>query len=239
MFLTITSCIATPISSNPPWRQTRRGKGRNMRYLKMLGLATVVATAFAVVSGAGSASATVFCSTTADPCPEAQHWPTNTVVDWSIPSGGSTVLVDTTGEELDTCSSSTKKGKITNTGSSTTTVGGPLEELTWGGCTFPTKTLTKGGWEVHKIGGTSSGTMTASGTSEVTINTIFFGSCIYGVTAGVSLGDVTEGQPAILHTNAVTEKFSGSALACPSTAKWTGTYTLTQPVGTTLSVAAS
>jgi hypothetical protein len=208
-----------------------------MKYLKKLGLAASVAVASTAFLGAGSASATVLCSTTlSTSCPAGQTWPANTALDFSIPAGSSANLVDTAGEELDTCSASTVKGKLTNAGSSTETATGPVEELTWTSCTFPTKTLTLGKLEVHRITGTSNGTVTADGTFEVTINTVFFGSCIYGVTSGVSLGDITEGNPAIFHANAVAEKFSGSNLACPSTSKWTATYTVTSPAGTTLSV---
>ena len=207
-----------------------------MRYLKIFGLAAIVATVLAAFTGAGSASASVFCSTTADPCPAAQKWPAGTGLDWTIPSGKSVQLVTTTGEELDTCSTQTKKWKITNAGSTTETVTGEEEETTWGSCTFPTKILTLPKWEVHKIAATSNGTVTAEGTTEITINTIFFGSCIYGATSGTSVGDITEGKPAVLHTSAVSEKFSGSNLACPSTAKLTATLTLTEPASTTLSV---
>ena len=210
-----------------------------MKYVKMLALAAVAAGALMAFIGAGTASATVLCSTTADPCPAGQSWPVNTVLDFSIPSGSTANLVDTTGEELDKCSTSTVKGKISNAGGSTATTTGAVEELTWGSCTFPTKTLTLGNLEIHKISSTSNGTLTADGTFEVTINTIFFGSCIYGVTSGVDLGELTEGSPAVFHANAVAEKFSGSNLACPSTSKWTATYTLTSPSGTTLSVSSS
>ncbi len=221
-----------------------------MRYVKMLALAAVAAGALMAFIGAGTASATVLCSTTADPCPAGQSWPANTAIDFSIPSGASANLVDTTGEPLDTCTTSTVKGKITNAGSSSATTTGAVEELTWGSCTFPTKTLTLGNLEIHKVAGTSNGTLTADGTFEVTINTIFFGSCIYGVTSGVDLGELTEGiytkttgkptdETAVFHANAVAEKFSGSNLACPSTSRWTATYTLTSPEGTTLSVSGS
>jgi len=209
-----------------------------MKYLKMLALAAVAAGALMAFLGAGTASASKLCSTTVDPCPAGQGWTANTPIDFSIPSGQSANLVDTTGEPLDNCSTSTVKGKITVAGSGTETTTGPVEELTWASCTFPTKTLTLGKLEVHRIAGTSNGTVTADGTFEVTINTVFFGSCIYGVTSGVSLGDITEGNPAIFHANAVAEKFSGSNLACPSTSRWTATYTLTFPE-TTLSISGS
>ncbi len=215
-----------------------------MKYVKMLALAAVAAGALMAFIGAGTASASKLCSTTVTPCPAGQNWQVNQALDFSIPAGSQAKLVDTTGtEELDKCSTSTVKGKISNAGSATETVTGPVEELTWGSCTFPTKTLKTGKLEIHQIAGTSNGTVTADGTFEVTINVVF-ASCVYGVTAGVDLGEVTEGKVSgtttspVFHANAVAEEFTESPL-CPNTAKWTGTYNLTEPTGTTLAVTAS
>lgn len=208
-----------------------------MKYLKMLALTAVAAGALMAFIGAGTASATVLCSTTADPCPFAQTWPVDTTLHFTIPSGSSASLTDTAGEPIDTCSGSTVHGAITSPGSATTTVTGHIDGLTWESCTFPTKTLTMKNLEVHKINGTSNGTVTADGQSEVTINTVFFGSCIYGITSGESIGDLTEGKPAVFHADAIAHKLSGSNLACPATAKWKATYTLTSQPSTTLSVA--
>jgi len=207
-----------------------------MKHLKMLALAAVAVGALMAFIGAGSASAAIICSTTQEPCPAGQQWPVNTAIDMTIPTGSSAELVSTANEELDKCSSSTVKGKITNAGSSTTTVTGPVEELTWGSCTFPTKTLVLGKLEVKRITGTHDGTVVADGEFQVTINTVFFGSCIYGVTSGDTIGDLTEGNPGVFHATAVAEKFSGSAFACPTTSKWTGTYTVTSPSNTTMSI---
>jgi hypothetical protein len=204
-----------------------------MKHMKMLALAAVAAGALMAFIGAGSASATVLCSTTVEPCPAGQK--VTGVLNFSVASGGHLVALNTAGETFDSCTSATMKGSITNSGSSTATVTGPVEETTWGGSSFPTNTITKGKLEVHKIAGTSNGTVTADGTFEVTINTVFFGSCIYGFTSGVDIGELTEGNPAVLHVNAVDEKFSGSNFACPETTKWTGTYNLTTPA-TTVSV---
>lgn len=131
------------------------------------------------------------------------------------------------------------KGKITKTGSSTETVTVQTEETTWAGCSFATKTIKNAAYEIHKITGTSNGTVTADGLFEVTSNTVLFGSCIYGVASGKSLGEISEGNPAILHINAIAQRLSGSAFACPETSKWTTTYTLTSPASTTLSVSSS
>ena len=210
-----------------------------MKYLKILGLAAVAAAALMAIGGASSASATVLCSTTADPCPAGQDWPVNTTLDWSIPAGGSVLQTDTAGEPLNTCKESTVKWTITKTGSSTETVTGLDEETTFGACTFPTKTLKLANTEIHKIAGTSNGTVTADGVTEITINTLFFGSCVYGVPNGHSIGDITEGNPPTFHVNAITWKLAGSAIACPETDIWTATYTLTLPKNTTLSVSNS
>jgi hypothetical protein len=214
-----------------------------MKYLKMLALAAVAAGALMAFIGAGTASATVLCSTTVSPCPEAQRWPVNTVLDFSIPAGASAKLTDTSGETtIDTCTGSTVKGPITNAGSSTATVTGTVEELTWTSCSFPTTTVVKNKLEVHQIAGTSNGTVTADGEFEVTINTVIFGKCIYKVRSGQSLGDVTEGNPPIFHANAIAEKTTTETDTCPvgpATALWTGTYTLTSPSGTTGAVSAS
>jgi hypothetical protein len=65
----------------------------------------------------------------------------------------------------------------------------------------------------------------------MTIQSFFFGSCVYGVTAGTDLGTFTGGNPAQFTANAVLEKLSGSAFACPSTMLWTATYVSTSPAG--------
>jgi hypothetical protein len=206
-----------------------------MRYLKILGFTAAAAAALAATVGAGGASATVLCSTTVELCPEAQKWQAGTVLDWTVPAGGAIAVNDTSGNQLDKCTVQTKKWKITAFGSATATVTGVEEATTWENCTFPTKMLTLPKWEVHKIAGTSNGTVTADAADEMTINTVFFGSCIYGASAGSSIGEITEGDPAVLHTNAVTTRF-GTNFACPSTSRLSGTLTLTTPV-TTLSVA--
>jgi len=154
-----------------------------------------------------------------------------TVTDFSLKSGTSASLTETGGSTLDTCTTSTVKMKKTNAGSSTTTVTAETTELTWGSCTFPTKTVTLGKVETHHIAATTNGTATADAEIGVTINTVFFGSCVYGVSAGTDLGIGTGGNPATFHANAVAKKLTGSAFACPETAKFTATYTSTSPAG--------
>ncbi len=80
-----------------------------MSYIRMFGIA-VAAAALMAFAGAGSASAAgVLCSTTASPCPAAHRWPGNTILDFSLVTGGSTILEKTNGNQLDTCSAATIK----------------------------------------------------------------------------------------------------------------------------------
>lgn len=153
------------------------------------------------------------------------------VQDFTLKSGTSALLTETGGGTLDTCTGSTMKGKLTNAGSSTTTATGENTSLTWSGCTFPTTTVTLGKVETHHVTGTTNGTETADSEIGVTITTVFFGSCVYGVTAGTDLGLGTGGNPATFSANAVAKKLSGSAFACPETAKFVATYVSTEPAG--------
>jgi hypothetical protein len=184
-----------------------------------------------VEKGTAPPTGSVFCTAQESPCPEANLWAAGTTLDFSVKSGTSALLVDTTGKTLDTCKTSTAKGKIEKAEGVT----GPIESLTWGTCTFPTKTLKAGKLEVLSIAGTHNGTVKADSTTEVTVNTVLFGSCIYGPTAGVDLGELKEGKPATFVANAVVKILGGGA-ACPATAKWTAEYTLTEPSEKTLSV---
>jgi hypothetical protein len=191
-----------------------------MKYIKILSLAAVAAMAL-MAFVASSASATALYN-------EATKMTTPSTLDFSIPSGGSAVLVDTNGNALDTCSGSTVKGTLESNGP---TVTGTNTELTWTGCTWPTKTLAPGKLTVEQIGSTTNGTVKSHAQIEVTINTGFFGSCVYGVASGTSIGTLTTASSgaATFHANAVATRF-GSNFACPSTSKWTGSYTSTEPV---------
>jgi hypothetical protein len=203
-----------------------------MKHLKFLGLLAVAAIGLIALPTSAAAAGSVFCTTQESPCPEGNVWATGTALDFSLKSGTSSALVNTEAETIDTCKGSTAKGKLEKA----EPVTGPLESLSWSSCTFPTTTLTTGKLEVQNIAGTHNGTVKADGTTEVTINTVFYGSCIYGPTAGVDLGELKEGKPATFVANAIFEKLTGSNVVCPKTAKWTAEYTLTEPAEKTLSV---
>jgi hypothetical protein len=76
------------------------------------------------------------------------------------------------------------------------------------------------------------GTVESDAEIGVTINTVLFGSCVYGVANGTSVGTLTtfSSGAAKFDANAIAKKLSGGA-SCPETAKWTGEYTSTEPSG--------
>jgi hypothetical protein len=212
-----------------------------MKHVKMLALAAVAAGALMAFIGAGTASATVLCSTTAETCPTAQKWGA-IPLDFSLVKEGSANLTETSGKSIVTCTESTVKGEITNTGSSTETVSGPVTELTFKKCNLPVTVLRKGKLEVHHIAGTSNGTVTAVSTEaekpafEVTVNTVLFGSCVFRVENGTDLGTLEEGKPGTFTANAAAIKTIGNSPPCPETSFWSAKYQVTTPENTTLSV---
>jgi hypothetical protein len=210
-------------------------RDNRMKYVKMLGFAAIAAAALMAFAGAGTASATVLCSTTVETCPSAQRWPITTL-NFSLLSGASLEWVNE-GETLQTCKGASMKMDMTNAGNSTSTVEASTTSPTFSQCTTP-NTFTKwGGVEIHRIGGTSNGTMTAAGEFGWTFNTVFFGSCLYGWEKGGVIGTLLEGKPAVLELNTAIHKLSGSAFACPENGTLKGSLTLTEPSSTTLSVA--
>jgi hypothetical protein len=210
-----------------------------MKHLKTLGLAAIAAAALMASLGTGTASATVLCSTTAEPCPAGQAWPAGTALDLSLEAGSSLLWQDTSGNTLETCINVTLTSEITGAGSGTSTVKAKNKSLTWNECTWADKTIVLGGLELHKISGTSNGTLTASEEISWTFNDTWAGSCIYGWTSGNHIGTLTEGKPATLDLNSVIQRLSGSSFLCASTAHLIGSFTVTAPGNTTLAVEAS
>ena len=213
-----------------------------MKYLKMLGLAAVAAAALMAFAGAGTASADELCTTTANAenmCPTTPENKRITSIEASLV--GSAKLEDTSHNVLDTCTVGAVK--ITNiteangnkTGSSSITGESTAGDITWApggkGCTFTTNTI-KGG-VVHathaedEIEGkkVDTGTTITATEAEVTINTVLFGSCVYGVGTGIDLGTVAQGGNT-LAINTTVNKTAGSA-ACPTTSVWNATYKVT------------
>lgn len=185
-----------------------------MKYVKILGLAAVAAMALMAFVGAGSASATTLSSTNG-------NLPKGTVIHATL-TKGSTAILESGSTVLDTCTESTIKGTTSNeTGPS---VEGPIEVLSWGGCTHTTDTVAGGNLAITWTSGTN-GTLAGKG-SKVTVSTIF-GSCTYGTSeTGTTLGEVKGGNPATIAISTTVPLIEGG-FSCPSTSTWTANYTVT------------
>jgi hypothetical protein len=212
-----------------------------MKYIKMLGLSAVAAMALTAV-GAGTASASKLCETTTNTttCAAGWHVSSGTVLGFSLKSGTTATLRDTSGFLNDTCTGSTVTGPTANTGSSTETVKGTVAivNLTWSGCSHTTDTTAGGTLEIHQIAGTDNGTVTANG-FRVTVLFPFNITCTFE-TNSLDIGTLTEGKtgtasPPTMDINAVVTSTSPT---CPETSKWEGTYVMTSPANTTVGVTA-
>lgn len=201
-----------------------------MKYAKALSLTVATAAVLMAFIGTATASATALYS-------GETKLGVGSEIDASLPSGSSVAFLEKGGEEweLDRCSSSTLKGTLESAGGATSTVKKKASTTTWGSCTFPTTTTALGGLEFHWIPGTWNATVTWTGFS-ITINTILFGSCIYGAEStpthlGTFEGKKVAGWIARLIISAWIKKKLGSNLACPSEAKLVAEYSVTSPTG--------
>jgi len=203
-----------------------------MKYLKMLSLAAVAAAALMAFAGAGTATADEICTTAANAenmCPAGKL-----IEKIEASLVGSAKLEDTSGNTLDTCTAGSVK--ITNitaangnkTGSADVTGDSTTADITWGTaatpCSFATSTVVGG--VVHASHAAGGGTTITATSIEVTINLGgFFGSCTYGVGAGLDLGTVAQGGNTLV-INKVVNRTAGG-FACPLTAVWNATYKVT------------
>jgi hypothetical protein len=214
-----------------------------MKYVKMLGLAAIAASALMAFAGTGAASAaSTVCSTTVSPCPAAQRWP-NTVngIDLSSENeagtgAGKAVLEETSGFIKNECES-TVKGTLTNGPAANAT----LSNITWTwSCSWFTVTLVVAPMVIENIAGSSDGTVKAEGEFRVTILQPSFPtniSCVYG--GNGDLGTLKEGNPPTMEINKVINATPENPAGCFSSARLTAKYKLTSPAGTTGSISTS
>jgi hypothetical protein len=193
-----------------------------MKYLKMFGLAALAAALMAFIV-AGSASATTLTGA------GGTALGAGTVI--TSEAEGMTILHPPFGDIE--CEESKVGGKTTNAGSSTETVLGNLEALSFSKCNATVTVLQLGSLEIHTQNATANnnGTLTSSGT-EVTVE--FFGThCIFK-TSNTDIGTVTgsanTGGNATFDISATIPRTGGrSGPFCGSTAQWTGSYKITSP----------
>ncbi len=200
-----------------------------MKYLRMFGL-MVAAMALMAVGGAGSASATVACKTSITSGCGGTAWSygNGTTMHITQETGQTGVLQTTGGTVLDTCTGGTMHGAITSAGGASSTVRFSTTTIDLGTCTRTSDTIGSGNEvELHHESGTDNATVTYTGNSAVTINTIV-GTCIYGLTSGALDWGKYTGAAATFDTNLVLPKDAGN-FACPDHAVWSTSYELTAP----------
>jgi hypothetical protein len=131
-----------------------------MKYLRILGFTAIAALALA----AGSASATVLCSTATSPCTGTKYG-SGTTIQEAIRKGTKTTIV--TNIATISCGQVMRHGKVTSSGEVGSTATGETTSVTTSDCSTPsgtgcTVTSTKGPWpwEIHYNGLTPNGTQT-------------------------------------------------------------------------------
>jgi hypothetical protein len=186
-----------------------------MKYVKMLGLLAVAASA--MMAFAGTASATVVKSNGA------------TYTGTIHATAGETTLHGALGTV--TCLQSTVHGTLNeHTGTGATTARGPISSLTFSECGTDHVTVKQAGTlEVHKTNTTGNGILTSTG-AEVEITTTSpkpHLTCIF-TTNNTQIGEVVGGTTAKLNIAATIPRTGGSFF-CGGSGQWTGSYTITTP----------
>ena len=184
-----------------------------MKYLKLLGIVAVVASALTALVGASAASATVLYSGGSKVVSGTKFEATGTNVVWKL--GFATM----------TCNHAEFDGKTSNQGSATETVAGNISSLSFTECNMTVDVLSKGRLIFHHTSG-SNATVTSEG-KEVTV--AWSGvSCTYGTPTPTSIGTLSGGSPATMSGSASLIRVAGGFL-CANPASWTATYTFTTP----------
>lgn len=227
MFLTKTPRGVTTGLTHNATGALRRDKGEPMNYLKTLGLAVCVGLAAAVVLAAGTASATVLCKTTSNPC--ASPYNEKTLIHAVLKS--KTLATFTSGGVVRvTCEESTFQGETKNKGSLGVDVELPLATLTFGKCD-KTTTVVKAGSLKFRFKEKGSGTVRSAGL-ELSLEITGL-PCVYGTATETEIGTITEPasdtSDTFIDVNVNLPKISGSGF-CPSSITWTSEYTVTSPV---------
>lgn len=191
-------------------------------------MVAVLIALFAV--GASSASATVLCEVSENPC-GGEGYGQGTTIEASLSTGTTAVLV--AGFGTVECSGSEIKGKVEKAGGeSGEVVSGSITTLSFSSCNCTVTTLTNGSLEISY---TSSGNGTLVGKSSVITATCSGVSCKFGTAStGTTLGTVNGGSSATLKAEAKLPWASGdsSNFVCTlgsGTGSFTATYAVNAP----------
>jgi hypothetical protein len=200
----------------------------------MLGLGAVAAVALIAFIGAGSASATVLCSTISTPC--NSKWAKSTQLEYIVKPETTARWI--TGVSVNECKSGTMKATMANEGGAGVAVKLTMSasDFSWNECTFNQATLEGGELEINSITGSNNGSITMKGFAFRT-ETLQYGNCTYTAGTGTKLGTLTAsgtGQ-SIIDIEVVLTKKEGSP-TCPTTMEWIEEWIQTAPKGKALYV---
>lgn len=197
-----------------------------MKHLKRLGLVAIAAAAVMAL-GASTASATILTS------PAGTQVPITTVIKGELKEGEWVLKSPFIGEVK--CSKSTFEYRVDRAGTDTTTVSGPLLNLTFANCNCTVAVLSTGALEIHTEGANANGNGTVTA-FEQEITTECFGlHCVFATTTSMQstadVGKLVGGTPAVWEASGeliVTAK-SKSGGFCGSHATETARYKVTSP----------
>jgi hypothetical protein len=198
-----------------------------MKYVKMLGLTAIAATALMAFIGAGTASATVLCKNNLNTEKCSERYPAGTKLEAKLIG---TAKLDTSFKTVTCNKVSPGTGTMETEGSATTTPFGKNGTGTYEECNCEIKVLKEGSLEIHQIAGTDNGTLTESG-GEVTMTcSSIFGNvhCIYGSGANVDGGELKGGNPAKEVVSLNIPRLPTNSI-CSEEAVLTGEYEITSP----------
>jgi hypothetical protein len=195
-----------------------------MRYVKALGLATVVAAALMGFVGSSTASATTLTKETG-----------------GILTTGSEVhivnegLVTLTASPLtNECTESTIKGEVTKETGAAVEV--KIDTMTWGGCPCEVKTVTGGTLTITVIGTGPDGTVAMKNTEITFACETSFGSahCIFkanatGTTLGTLTGSKTTGATATMDVESGEFPSQKKGFLCAEKARLDGKWKISTP----------
>ncbi|HKF83591.1 MAG TPA: hypothetical protein VKB23_11585 [Solirubrobacterales bacterium] len=200
-----------------------------MKYVKMLGLLALAATA--LFAFAASASATTLTSPKGTQYTGTLHAVTE----------GHAILHDTSGLGITIQCNGTVHGTVTAGGAGITPefhfTQPPNTGLNWSNCTdnWHVTTLKTGTLQIHNIAGSENGTVTSLGAEVTTKQSTTGLHCIYSTAAaGTDVGTltsstVTGGESTLDIAATITRTGGSSGFFCGSAGTWTGNYKVTTP----------
>jgi hypothetical protein len=215
-----------------------QGGNKQMKYLKIIGLAAIAALALTALVGAGTASAgTVACTVNGTSCTSANEY--TGAITSNLKTGTTAVLTNSLDQV--TCTASSMNGEITEPTNASGNSTGSITSVTFSGCkdqfgsTCTVEALNVP-WHAETTATEVAGK--PNGNGKLTVSKLEKGfpeakvvcgealNCAFGVeSASVDvIGSST--SPLIKTTGLVMTRLSGF---CPSTATWDAEYTITKP----------